>query len=249
MAIFRKNKKTSETAAERRYRLEAESNQSKWDELERLVSDSDPNSVTASASIPELGTHDLLNSDSGGFTSDLTVDLPSDSEFEDVTPSEASTLDAMVPSEHFDTDASTDRSESLDAFIPAPPAVSRPDRADIGAMRLDVARISADIQSGEELYRRAQQRIENLTSFVERAEIDFSMLNRLEPENRRLKARNRTIEREIDANAQKMEVLRADLEDREQRLNEKSRVYETTLGKLAIAQKSLQEYELSLIHI
>ena len=246
MAIFRKNKKTSETAAERRYRLEAESNQSKWDELERLVSDSDPKSVTASASIPELGTHDLLNSDSGGFTTDLTVDLPSDSEFEDVTPSEASTLDAMVPSEHFDTNASADRSESLDAFIPAPPAVSRPDRADIGAMRLDVARISADIQSGEELYRRAQQRIENLTSFVERAEIDFSMLNRLEPENRRLKARNRTIEREIDANAQKMEVLRADLEDREQRLNEKSRVYETTLGKLAIAQKSLQEYERAL---
>ena len=119
-------------------------------------------------------------------------------------------------------------------------------RDSIGAMRLDVARISADIQSGEELYRRAQQRIENLTNFVERAEVDFSMLNRLEPENRRLKARNRTIEREIDENARKMDVMRADLEDREQRLSEKTRVYEATVGKLSLAQKSLQEYERAL---
>jgi len=119
-------------------------------------------------------------------------------------------------------------------------------RADIGTMRLDVARISADIQSGEELYRRAQQRIENLTGFVERAEVDFSLLNRLEPENRRLKARNRTIEREIEASAQKMNVLRAELEDREHRLAEKTRVYENAVGKLSVAKKSLQEYERAL---
>ena len=131
-------------------------------------------------------------------------------------------------------------------YLPPHPGADRPDRADIGTMRLDVARISADIQSGEELYRRAQQRIENLTNFVERAEVDFSMLNRLEPENRRLKARNRTIQREIDSNIQKMDVLRADLEDRELKLAEKTRVYESTLGKLSVAQKSLQEYERAL---
>jgi len=171
-----------------------------------------------------------------------------DSEFEDVTPAAPVTVAAMAPSAHFKSGARAEEltTDPVDSFIPAPPALNRPDRADIGAMRLDVARISADIQSGEELYRRAQQRIENLTGFVERAEIDFSMLNRLEPENRRLKARNRTIEREIDANVQKMEVMRADLEDREQRLSEKTRVYETTLGKLSIAQKSLQEYERAL---
>ena len=165
----------------------------------------------------------------------------------------------MAPSQHFNEgvqsgriDASVNEpssqrgDETPKDFVSPPPAVNRADRADIGAMRLDVARISADIQSGEELYRRAQQRIENLTGFVERAEIDFSMLNRLEPENRRLKARNRTIEREIDANVQKMNVLRADLEDREQRLAEKTRIYETTLGKLSVAQKSLQEYERAL---
>jgi len=154
------------------------------------------------------------------------------------------------PSAHFAAKAKPETKAPeegpLEPFVASPPALSRPDRADIGAMRLDVARISADIQSGEELYRRAQQRIENLTGFVERAEIDFSMLNRLEPENRRLKARNRTIEREMDSNQQKMDVLRADLEDREHRLAEKTRIYEATLGKLSIAQKSVQEYERAL---
>jgi len=236
MAIFRKNKKTGETASERRYRLEAESNQSKWDELERLVSeqetpkslDSLKNKPLAKTGLSDLQAHDLRSTDLDSLSTDLKIDMPEDSEFMDVTPPEStelSDIDAGYPAE-------PTKSSAIEAFIPAPPATNRPDRADIGAMRLDVARISADIQSGEELYRRAQQRIENLTSFVERAEIDFSMLNRLEPENRRLKARNRTIEREIDANAQKMEVLRADLEDREQRLAEKTRVYETTLGKL-----------------
>jgi len=43
-----------------------------------------------------------------------------------------------------------------------------------------------------------------------------------------------------------MDVLRADLEDREQRLAEKTRIYESTLGKLSSAQKSLQEYERAL---
>jgi len=42
------------------------------------------------------------------------------------------------------------------------------------------------------------------------------------------------------------QVSVADLEDREQRLAEKTRIYETTLGKLSVAQKSLQEYERAL---
>jgi len=195
------------------------------------------------------------------FDSDLKVDLPDDIKFVDITsPSSENTpqssIDAMMPSEHFEPEsiASSEaaaQSETLantldEDFIPSQPSASRPERADIGTMRLDVARISADIQSGEELYRRAQQRIENLTNFVERAEVDFSMLNRLEPENRRLKARNRTIQREIEANIQKMNVLRADLEDREHRLAEKTRIYESTLGKLSSAQKSVQEYERAL---
>ena len=269
MAFFRKTKTTNETAEDRKAKAEALENQTKWDELERMVSDqtdstqSDPAKTDDSITTPQssllnIETQNMQAVDSGVFASDLKVDMPEGSEFVDVTP-ELPALAAMAPSAHFNKGTRPESADMLDgpapsiskskqreAFVSPPPAVNRADRADIGAMRLDVARISADIQSGEELYRRAQQRIENLTGFVERAEIDFSMLNRLEPENRRLKARNRTIEREIDANIQKMNVLRADLEDREQRLAEKTRVYETTLGKLSVAQKSLQEYERAL---
>ncbi len=288
MAFFRKTKKTGDTTKDLVAKAEAKQNQAKWDELERMVSEqndapkpapsiptpstlpeSDFTTVTPTTTSLDIDSHDLRETSADAFLSDLKVDMPTDSEFVDVTPEptqpapDASepkkTISAMAPSIHFETGAREERAgqasftsddqdtaSSVDRFTPPPPATNRPDRADIGAMRLDVARISADIQSGEELYRRAQQRIENLTGFVERAEIDFSMLNRLEPENRRLKARNRTIEREIDANIQKMNVLRADLEDRENRLAEKTRVYENTLGKLSAAKKSLQEYERAL---
>lgn len=208
-----------------------------------------------------FGGHDLRNIAPSDFASDLKVNLPESSSFVDVTPAPlgetvvaaeqaraAASISAMMPSESLENSRPKDTptASRTSDFTPPPPPVRRPDRADIGAMRLDVARISADIQSGEELYRRAQQRIENLTGFVERAEIDFSMLNRLEPENRRLKARNRTLEREIDATGQKIDVLRADLKDREERLAQKARVYEDTVGKLSVVQKSLQEYERAL---
>ena len=113
-------------------------------------------------------------------------------------------------------------------------------------MRLDVARISADIQSGEELYRRAQQRIENLTQFVERADVDFSMLNRLEPENRRLKARNRTVESELDDKQRKLSIVEADLEDHRARLEERNTHFEQAQTQLSVAKKSLQTYERTL---
>lgn len=275
MAFFRKAKKTKDTAEDRKAKAEAKLNQAKWDELERMVSAQNDAPKSADDTLPktdvissarstaslDMDAHDMRMADTETFMSDLKVDMPTGSEFVDVTPAEPEitrveaepkkTISAMTPSIHFETAARAERlaqddDRIKDSFIAPPPATNRPDRADIGAMRLDVARISADIQSGEELYRRAQQRIENLTGFVERAEIDFSMLNRLEPENRRLKARNRTIEREIEASVQKMNVLRADLEDREQRLAEKTRVYESTLGKLSVAQKSLQDYERAL---
>ena len=278
MVFFRKPKKAKDTGRIGRAAGEGLSSQAKWDELERLVnSDAEPSETSgATADYAEdysdeslgssrrgldLKAEDLRDAKPSTFASDLRVDLPDDIEFEDVTsPSPQSrpqpSIDAMMPSEHFERDTMSDpltepgasaQSKAQDEdYLPPHPGADRPDRADIGTMRLDVARISADIQSGEELYRRAQQRIENLTNFVERAEVDFSMLNRLEPENRRLKARNRTIQREIDSNIQKMDVLRADLEDRELRLTEKTRVYESTLGKLSAAQKSLQEYERAL---
>ena len=260
MALFRKSKKKSNSAVQRRADAEAASSQEKWDKLERLINSDTSEDGT---DIQKLDAHDLRDSNPDDFASDLKVELPDDALFLDVTPESqdeisgaasgntpSGAIGEMAGSAHFaagaESEAKSSPTSALDSFVAPPPALKRPERADIGAMRLDVARISSDIQSGEELYRRAQQRIENLTGFVERAEIDFSMLNRLEPENRRLKARNRTIEREMDNHQQKMEVLRADLEDREHRLSEKTRIYETTLGKLSIAQKSLQEYERAL---
>ena len=243
MAIFRK-KAQANSVSDNKVNAIAEDRQAKWDELERLVSASDsdetktPEAETAKPSHKSKISPMSLPS---SIATELKADIPGSAVSIDVTPEEANAEDltALAPSDHFEQLSPTN-------FTSTPPATSRADRADLGSMRLDVARISSDIQSGEELYRRAQQRIENLTNFVEKAEIDFSLLGRLEPENRRLKARNRTIEREFDSQTKKMEVLRQDLADHERRLLEKSRLYETTQSKLTQAQKSLQEYERAL---
>jgi len=121
--------------------------------------------------------------------------------------------------------------------------LSGPSRLDMGAMRLDVAKISADIQSGEEIYRRALQRVEGLMNFVEKAEVDFSVLNRLEPENRRLKAKLRTSQGEVETIKGKLALTTADLEDHQNRLNDKTSQYEQARSKLVTAANSLQEYE------
>ena len=121
--------------------------------------------------------------------------------------------------------------------------LSVPSRLDMGAMRLDVAKISADIQSGEEIYRRALQRVEGLMGFVEKAEVDFSVLNRLEPENRRLKAKLRTSQGEAETIKGKLNLITADLEDHQKRLTEKTSQYEQARSKLVTAANSLKEYE------
>jgi len=245
MAFFRKTKKTEDVLSGASSNAETQKHLSKWDALEMMISeghdapstdtsssDLDINLETDTFSGPSLDMNTYETDRASSMSPELKIDLPDDSEFIDVTPNPepARTIGAMAPSKHFNRSASKetpapssapldkqDLSKSKDGFVPPPPATHR-----------------------------AMQRIENLTGFVERAEVDFSLLNRLEPENRRLKARNRTIEREIEASAQKMNVLRADLEDREQRLSEKTRVYENALGKLSVAKKSLQEYERAL---
>ena len=124
--------------------------------------------------------------------------------------------------------------------------LSGPKRFDMGEMRVDVAKISADIQSGEELYRRALQRVEGLMTFVEKAEVDFSVLNRLEPENRRLKAKLRTANGDVENFKGKLSLLSADLEDHQTRLEDKTKQYEEARGKLTTAANSLREYERAL---
>ncbi|WP_427451648.1 hypothetical protein [Litorimonas sp. WD9-15] len=251
MAFFKKKSQTPDSETDRKAQAVAADRQAKWDELERLVASADtPPEPDTTPPSEEKTTPQPTETASRNFEpmdlptipvpTGLRADIPKTAESIDVTPTAPEIQRvAMVPSDHFKPADSED-------YVAPPPPVSRSDRADLGSMRLDVARISADIQSGEELYRRAQQRIENLTGFVERAEVDFSLLSRLEPENRRLKARNRTVERDLDAQAKKIEVLREDLEDHERRLAEKSRLYEATRSKLTTAQKSLQEYERAL---
>ena len=136
-------------------------------------------------------------------------------------------------------DTSTQGLPIIDADID----LSGPARLDMGEMRLDVAKISADIQGGEELYRRALQRVEGLMGFVEKAEVDFSVLNRLEPENRRLKAKLRTANGEVEGFKAKVNLLSADLEDHQERLADKTKQYEEARGRLTKAAKSLQDYE------
>ena len=123
------------------------------------------------------------------------------------------------------------------------PGLNSPHRLDMSDMRLDVAKISADIQGGEELYRRALNRVEGLMGFVEKAEVDFSVLNRLEPENRRLKAKLRTANGDVETIKGKLSLVKADLEDHQNRLEEKSKQYETARTRLITAASSLQEYE------
>ncbi len=69
----------------------------------------------------------------------------------------------------------------------------------LGELRLDIARISSDIDNGEALYRRAQQRVTSLMGFIEKAEVAVSVLNRLQPENRRLISKNRSLETDVEA--------------------------------------------------
>ena len=247
MPIFKKKSQQENAVSKRKLEASSLERQTKWDELERLVAGTGneetltrPGQAT-SPSKPSINEMDF----SGKIETGLNADIPERIQSVDVTPSDDTDalnldeLSALMPAENIENGTDSN-------FVPVPPAITRSDRADLGSMRLDVARISADIQTGEELYRRAQQRIENLTSFVEKAEVDYSTLSRLEPENRRLKARNRTIEREYETQAKKLDVLRQQFEDNERRLSEKTRQYEASISKLSQNQKALQDYEREL---
>ena len=77
--------------------------------------------------------------------------------------------------------------------------------------------------------------------FVEKAEVDFSLLERIEPENRRLKARNVLMSKELEETVRKTSLLEADLDEHRRRLAEVNVQYDTVNGNLAKAMNALSE--------
>lgn len=90
---------------------------------------------------------------------------------------------------------------------------SHSDGLNLGELRLDIVRITSDIESGETLYRRAQQRIDSLMGFLEKAEVGLSALKRLEPEARHLKIENRRLKTDLEAQRYTSARLESELKD------------------------------------
>lgn len=114
---------------------------------------------------------------------------------------------------------------------------------DLGELRLDIAKITSDIENGEALYRRAQSRVEGLISFAEKAEVNFSLLNRIEPENRRLKARLFSLNKEHENQGHQLSVVKADLEDHKNRLSETTASLNHSNSQLTQALSRIGAYE------
>ncbi len=113
-------------------------------------------------------------------------------------------------------------------------------RSGLREMRMDITQISSDIEQGDSMFRRAQQRVENLTTFIERAEVDFSLLDRLEPENRALKSENLTLNSELEKRKTKISQLNASLEDIQRRYGDAQSELDATHSKLAQTSKNLE---------
>ena len=197
--------------------------------------------LTQKAKSIDVTTPDELIQNSDDNFEELLLSEPTESNSLNITTDKKE----LLTSEDVVSEAKISTSENPSELpnIEMDTNLAGPSRLDMGSIRLDVAKISADIQSGEEIYRRALQRVEGLMGFVEKAEVDFSVLNRLEPENRRLKAKLRTSNGEIETIKGKLTLIGADLEDHQKRLSEKTSQYEQARSKLVTAANSLQEYD------
>lgn len=171
-----------------------------------------------------IGGDAFLTSSKPDYTANFAAELSPKTPSVDVTPK---------------SDKATVFIDTVDPSIDMGQPLTR--RMNMGDLRLDVARITSDIDNGEALYRRAQQRVSSLLTFVERAEVDFSLLDRLEPENRRLKARNRTLSSEVETQSHKINVLQADLDEHRRRLAEAKAQYDTANGSLARSMKAVAD--------
>lgn len=195
----------------------------------------------------QIGGNDFLAGGTNSFSApEISVSLPETTPREDVTPQPA--IEATRAKPVIRETPRTDSIPPLPQTTSTPPYADmdfyRPikgGRANVSELRLDVSRIYSDIENGDALYRRAQQRVQGLMHFVEKAEVDFSLLERIEPENRRLKARNAIISKEFEEVVRKTSLLESDLEEHRRRLAEVNVQYDTVNGNLAKAMKALSE--------
>ena len=204
-----------------------------------------------------IPTPNPLSLTSGPAMTDID---PYDSETDlDASPDYDSSEDSE-PTEKFERRTSYRRDEDYDVSAeydgmpretnnrfepPLRPSKTR-SRADINALRTDVDSLVSDLQNGESLYRRAQTRIENLSRSVEEAESGFTLLNRLQPENLRLKTRNKLLIKDFDKVSRQLKMVESELEDHKKWLSEKTEKAELLTKQLSQSNKSLHEYEHAL---
>ncbi len=162
---------------------------------------------------------------------------------------ESLTIQSDIPSDYSDRiESLSDRPETRrDDYQQSPQRrdkfLSPERRTNLGEMRMDLASIVSDIENGDSMYRRAQQRVENLNNFIERAEVDFSLLDRLEPENRALKSENLTLNSELDKRQTRIAQLNSSLEDLQRRYGDAQSELDATQSKLAQAMKNHERAE------
>ncbi len=224
------------------------------DDTPALDEDFSPELASETEEFDEDETAVLAAEDESDFTPDAEDFSEETFLTESLSDFEAGTLTANLDDVRKEIDVTDKEPEFVDHFdddFDDPLEVTREprnstQRVNLGDMRLDVARINSDIESGEALYQRAQQRVQNLMSYVERAEVDFSLLNRLEPENRRLKSRKRSLESEIETVKNRNSVLHSDLEAHKKRVAETSDALEIANAKLAKTMRALEDREIQV---
>lgn len=89
-------------------------------------------------------------------------------------------------------------------------------------------------------------RIENLSRSVEEAESGFTLLNRLQPENLRLKARNKLLIKDYNETSRELKIVESELADHREWLAERNEKLESVSKQLSESNKSLHEFERTL---
>lgn len=107
----------------------------------------------------------------------------------------------------------------------------------------ELAQLHADITAGLQVQRRAEKNLEAINRLLEHAEINQNLLNRLEPENRRLKARNRALEEQVKQLSRKAGVDIANATLQQTNLLDQHSLYDGLNTQLAELRKALNEAE------